>query len=158
MSALPTLWRKCFSGKEAEHRQSESFHSTAATVTHNWCVACVIVALLFFQIILVVLSILLRSLCSLLLCCDIQGKLWFTRWGSLRITFLQPPLWDMIATMLLMHLADPNMSCKCTHPFIPMKCTGVFFGISYNSQFYLLPLRIVFKWIKWPRGLWKAIR
>lgn len=70
--------------------------------------------------------------CSRLLC-------WFYAVRKLRITFPQPPpLWDMIAMMLLMHLADPNMSRKCPHQFIPMKCIEIF------SEVFLIPLSLTY--------------
>lgn len=85
------------------------FHFTAATVTHNWCVACVIVALLFFQIILVVQSILLWSLQAFPLFSP--PLLWnsdetlFMQWET-QDNILSAPLWDMIALILLIHFVD----------------------------------------------------
>lgn len=69
-----TRQRKCFLGKEAEHGLSP--HFIAAAVRHNGCVARIIVALLFLQMILVAHSVLLPQtarLCSVL-CSGIQRK------------------------------------------------------------------------------------
>lgn len=71
LDLLPIQCQPYYSVKEMllwkrSRTQTKFLHSTAAAVTHEWCVPCIIVACLFFQIILVEQNILLQPnpLCS----------------------------------------------------------------------------------------------